>query len=112
MTPDLKLNLPSDTPEQSIPRFDAAGRERPAFLLGFPADSELDTLVAAYERGDFLFVRENAARVINDATNEHVKRAANELRRRIDPDPLVVTMLSLAGALLLFLIVWAYQGAQ
>ncbi len=87
---------------------DADGRERPRFLLNFPKDPALDDLVDAYERGNFKYVRANATQLILETKDPEVKRAAEQLRKRIDPDPLVVTMLAIAIGLFSFLVVWAY----
>ncbi|HOU91852.1 MAG TPA: hypothetical protein PLU22_12445 [Polyangiaceae bacterium] len=90
------------------PTRDAQGRDRPAFVLDFPSDPALDPLVAAFERGDFRWVRREAPRVARDAASPAVRRAALELRRRIDPDPVAVALLGIAVALLAFLVVWTY----
>lgn len=111
-TPNPEPIPPAEAPKQPARRLDADGRERPAFLLSFPSQPALDELVVAFERGDFRFVRQNAARVISTATDPQVKGAAQELRRRIDPDPLVVAMLALACALFVFLVAWAYWGGH
>jgi hypothetical protein len=65
-------------------------------------------LVAAFERGDFAYVRAHAEQLAKDATDKRVAAAAKQLRRRIDPDPLVVQLLLMALALLAFLIGWTY----
>jgi hypothetical protein len=88
---------------------DAAGNERPPFLLSFPEDPQLERLIGAFERGDYALVRREARRVAKRARDPEVRAAARELRRRIDPDPLAVYLLLAAVALLLFLIVWAYH---
>jgi hypothetical protein len=90
-------------------RLDAAGKERPRFLLSFPDDPQLERLIEAFERGDYALVRREARRVAKRARDPEVRAAARELRRRIDPDPLAVYLLLAAVALLLFLIVWAYH---
>jgi hypothetical protein len=89
---------------------DAQGRHRPRFVLGFPNDPDLMELSAAYERGDFAFVRKHAAALIDKSPDPVVRAAAKELRRRIDPDPQVVWLLCLALGLLVFLGVWTYWG--
>jgi hypothetical protein len=89
---------------------DAQGRQRPRFLLAFPADPELMELSLAFERGDFSFVRKHAGALIDKAQDPAVRAAAEELRRRIDPDPQVVWLLILALGLLTFLAAWTYWG--
>lgn len=83
---------------------DAAGRERPRFLLSFPSDPDLDRLVEAFERGDFATVRADAPALAERTEDEGVRDAALELRRRIDPDPLIKYLL-LASVILLFVLV-------
>jgi len=90
------------------PARDAQGRDRPTFVLDFPRDPALDRLVTAFERGDYRTVRREAPRVARDAASPAVRRAALELRRRIDPDPVAVALLGIAVALLAFLVVWTY----
>jgi hypothetical protein len=90
------------------PGVDADGRLRPAFVLALPPDAGLKQLSAAFERGDFASVRALAPAVIKNAPDETVRRAAEDLRRRIDPDPAVVVLLLLALGLFSFLLGWAY----
>lgn len=100
----------SSPPDPEPELLDADGRERPTFLLQFPKDPALAPLIAAFERGDFRFVRANAERVAESATESDVKQAALELRKRIDPDPLVLKLLFSAVGLFLFLVAWSYFG--
>lgn len=90
------------------PELDAQGRYRPAFLLNFPDDPELERLIAAYEAGNYAYVREHASELAERASDPGVRDAALELRQRIDPDPLVKYLLFAAMTLLAFLIAWAY----
>lgn len=90
-------------------KLDADGRERPAFLLQFPSDPQLDELVAAFERGDFATIRQRAPQLASSTSDPAVRNAALELQRRIAPDPNVVLLLALAVALLVFLTLWAYR---
>jgi hypothetical protein len=90
------------------PRLNALGEERPAFLLRFPHDPELEPLIAAFEQGDFAKVRREAPALARRAPDEAVRRAALELRRRIDPDPLLVVLLVFALSLFAFLAAWIY----
>lgn len=87
---------------------DAQGRDRPAFVLDFPADPELDRLVAAFEAGNYAVVRNGALDLAERTPDPAVRDAALELRRRIDPDPLMKYMLLVAIVLLGFLTSWAY----
>lgn len=80
--------------------------ERPAFARGFPRDPALDALVQAFEAGDYGRVRLQAPKLANEAEDPAVRKAAAELRRRIDPDPLAYWLLALTATLLAFLTGW------
>ena len=97
--PDAKLRA----------RRNALGEERPLFMLNFPADPELEALMLAFELGDFAKVRALAGPLARRTTNEAVRRGALELRRRIDPDPLLLVLLGLSIALFVFLVAWVYS---
>ena len=88
---------------------DAAGRERPRFLLGFPKDPDLARLAAAFEAGNYALVRAEAEALAERTDNRAVRDAALELRRRIAPDPLAKYLLGLTAALLLSLAYFAYH---
>ena len=88
---------------------DAAGRERPRFLLGFPKDPDLARLAAAFEAGNYALVRAEAEGLAERTDNRAVRDAALELRRRIAPDPLAKYLLALTAALLLSLAYFAYH---
>lgn len=92
------------------PARDAEGRDRPAFLLSFPHDPELDRLIEAYEKGDYATVRREAPLLAERTEDAAVRDAAWELRRRIDPDPLARYLLLTGIALLVFLVIWVYAG--
>ena len=89
-------------------RLNAAGEERPAFLLEYPDDPELEVLIRAFEEGDFARVRKQAPELMRRTQNPVVRRAAHELRQRIDPDPLLVVLLVFALSLFVFLVAWIY----
>ena len=97
---------PAPEPPRAL---DARGGERPAFVLEFPRDPELDRLVRAFEAGNYALLRSDAAGVAARATDPVVREAALELRRRIDPDPLARALLVLSVLLLVALTIWAYQ---
>jgi hypothetical protein len=112
-TPDTAEAAQPSTEAPAIPtsnRLDANGRERPQFILDFPEDPQLAELVAAFERGDFAYVRENAPKLAQTAASPAVQAAARELRRRISPDPMVVWFLAASFVLLIFLMSWSYWG--
>jgi hypothetical protein len=90
------------------PRLNAAGEERPWFLLEYPDDPELEVLIRAFEEGDFAQVRKQAPELMRRTQSPLVRRAAGELRQRIDPDPLLVVLLVFALSLFAFLVAWIY----
>jgi hypothetical protein len=65
-------------------------------------------LVQAYERGNYALVRREAPALASRTPHEDVRAAALELRRRLDPDPLMKYLLGLAFALLVFLTLYIY----
>jgi hypothetical protein len=81
------------------------GTQRPPFAGSFPRDPELDALVDAFVRGDYLRVRRGARELAVRNHDEAVARAARELLARTQADPLVVLLLLLA-ALLLMTLTW------
>ncbi len=97
-----------DGPESAPPDPPAPEDEEriPAFARSFPRDAELDTLVAAFEAGDYARVRREAPALARRTEDDAVRRAARELRRRLDPDPGAVYMLLAAATLLVFLAGW------
>jgi hypothetical protein len=88
---------------------DSNGMERPKFLLDYPEDPALDRLIAAFESGNYAYVRREAEAVAKAATDHAVRDAALELRRRIEPDPLAKYLLAIAVLLLVYLVAWAYR---
>jgi len=101
---------PKAPPDTAVFPLNAAGRERPHFLLEFPGDPALQELVQAFERGDYAAVRTGAPKLMREATDPAVQMAAGELRRRIDPDPLMKYLLWSAIALFLFVVFYTYQS--
>ena len=81
---------------------------REGFARSFPDDPELQRLLRAFEAGDYFTVRADAARVADAASNPEVRKAALDLRRRIEPDPLQLYFLLLTLVLLVFLTSWFY----
>jgi hypothetical protein len=99
-------DLPASASKRA--RLNAAGEERPAFLLNFPEDPQLELLIAAFEAGNFAQVRAQAPQLAASSSDDAVRRAALELRRRTDPDPLLVGLLGLCIVLFVFLVAWVY----
>jgi len=81
----------------------------PAFARNFPEDPELERLVEAFERGNFAAVRAGAPRLAREAGREEVRRAAAELLKRTQPDPLAAMLLLAAVGLLVFLSIWYWS---
>lgn len=79
---------------------------RPAFAREFPRDPKLDALVRAFEDGDFARVRREAPALAASSEDPDVKRAAELLRQRIEPDPLARGMLAVTALLLVALSAW------
>ncbi len=95
------------TPDRPL---NADGRERPRFLLAFPDDPELQRLARAFEAGNYEAVRVGASKLAEDTPDPLVREAARELRRRIDPDPLMKYLLAVALALFVFVVWYTYQS--
>ena len=89
-------------------RLNERGLERPAFLLRFPQDPELEPVLAAFEAGNYAHVREAAQKLSEQGQTPEVRRAADELLRRVEPDPLVKLFLAVAVALLLVVVAFGY----
>ena len=102
----------TQTPKQDglRPALDEADNERPRFLLSFPEDPQLEPLIVAFESGNYAYVREHAGKVAEQTSDEAVRLAALELRRRIDPDPLMRYLLIASVVLLLCLTGWTYMN--
>jgi hypothetical protein len=96
-------------PEEERP-LNSDGRERPRFLLKFPDDPELQRLVRAFEVGNYEAVRDGANKLAEATADPIVREAARELRRRIDPDPLMKYLLGVAVLLFVFVVWYTYQG--
>ena len=99
-------------PEASNSRavLNAEGRERPRFLLEFPDDPALQSLVRAFEAGNYRAVREGAKKLAASSEDPIVVAAARELASRIEPDPLMKYLLFVALGLFVFVVWYTYQG--
>lgn len=87
---------------------DGSGRERPAFVLGFPEDPGLERLIQLFELGDYRTLNKEAQGV-SDATDEDaVRNAIAELLRRTQPDPIVIALLAVSAFCFIFLVAWSY----
>jgi hypothetical protein len=103
-TPAAEDTAPSDDEASAAP--DDPAETGPAFARGWPHDEALDALVAAFDAGDYARVRREAPDLARRTGDDAVRRAALELRRRLDPDPIAVYMLLAAAGLLAFLAGW------
>jgi len=110
--PQLPAPAPAPTPPASEAGavLNAEGRERPRFLLEFPDDPALQQLVRAFEAGNYRAVREGAAKLAESTEDPIVRAAARELRRRIEPDPLMKYLLFVALGLFVFVVWHVYRG--
>lgn len=80
----------------------------PPFLQDRPAEPALEALVQAFLAGDFARVRKEAPALAEEADDVKVRNLARELRRRIDPDPLMKYLLAISISLLVFLVAYFY----
>lgn len=94
--------------EPAGPVLGPEGWERPAFVLGFPKDPELERVVRAFELGNYAYVREHAEKLAESTTDPAVRDAAEELLSRIEPDPLVKILFGMSVAMLAFMVFYAY----
>jgi hypothetical protein len=79
---------------------------RPAFAKGYPRTAALDRLVAAFAAGDFGLVRREAPEVEASANDAAVRRAVQDLRRRIAPDPTAIYLWAIGVVLLVVIYGW------
>ena len=78
----------------------------PKFAADFPKHPELDALVLAFADGDYRTVREKALKLAASAEDAEVKRAAETLRERIEPEPTAKFLFAATALLLVILTVW------
>lgn len=86
--------------------------DRPAFAAEFPSDPELDRLVEYFVRGNHRAVRDGAEALASKATDPEVKKAALELRARLEPDPIFRVLLGATLVLLVVLTWWATRRSR
>jgi hypothetical protein len=100
---------PADHGGKSESNDDKPAREsRLPFLRSFPDDPDLNRIIAAFEAGDFATVRTEAPKLAARTESAAVKKAALDLRRRIEPDPMQIYLLGITLVLLVFLTAWFY----
>ena len=106
--PSPPLDSERQAEPHARPRRNALGEDRPAFLLDFPDDPELEPLIQAFEAGNFKAVRVGAPELAARTPDAKVRAAALELKRRTDPDPLLIVLLAMCIGLFFFLVIWVY----
>jgi hypothetical protein len=79
---------------------------RPTFARDFPRSPALDELVDAFGRGDYARVRAEAPSLEKASEDDAVRAAARTLVERTRPDPLLVRLVIVTGALLVVLAAW------
>ncbi len=80
----------------------------PPFAQRYPRDETLDALLSTFDRGDYATVREGAQKLIASSKKPAVRQAAEDLLRRLDPDPLARYLLVIATLLLVFFSAWYF----
>lgn len=91
---------PADEPETTARRDDL----RRGFAASYPASTELDELLRAFWAGRYAEVRPAAERLSQDAERAAVRRAAADLRARLEPGRLSTYLFLLPVGLLLWLV--------
>lgn len=113
---ETAASVPAGAAEPEADPFDAlrATWGFPTFAQDFPHDAELTALVAAFAAGDYATVRTGAPALAARTKDDDVKRAAELLRARIEPDPSSRLFFGLTAALLVFLFAWwaMHDGPQ
>lgn len=80
----------------------------PPFAMRYPQDETLDALLVMFEKGNYAGVREGAVKLAKDASKPAVREAAEDLLRRLEPDPLARYLLGTASLLLVFFSIWYF----
>ena len=84
----------------------------PSFARAFPRSPDLDALVEAFARGDYAAVRARAPSLERSSNDPAIQQAARTLVERTRPEPLAVTLLAIAAALLVVLAAWAVRHGK
>jgi hypothetical protein len=80
----------------------------PLFAQRYPRDEALDALLVTFERGNYFAVREGVQKLLASNPKPAVRQAAEDLLRRLDPDPLALYLLGIATLLLVFFTIWYF----
>jgi len=98
----------------------------PVFARHFPREPRLDRILALFEQGNYALVRKEAHALLDRAAEEkkpgakppfrtapaevspspEVRAAAQEILKRLEPDPLALYLVAIAAALLAILAGW------
>ncbi|HRI64610.1 MAG TPA: hypothetical protein PK156_10225 [Polyangium sp.] len=98
-----------DAPRKKRKKKAAKPREGiPPFAQHYPHDETLDALLVTFERGNYAAVREGAQKILKSDAKKAVKQAAEDLLRRLEPDPLAHYMLGISVLLLVFFTIWYF----
>lgn len=80
----------------------------PTFAQRYPQDEALDALLRFFDRGNYAAVREGAEKLLTSDAKPAVKQAAEDLLRRLEPDPLARYLMGTATLLLVFFSLWYF----
>jgi hypothetical protein len=86
----------------------ATSAQRPAFAKDFPHSAAIETLLDAFEKGNYAYVKTAAEKLRTTSEDPEEKSAAQELLQRLRPDPLAIKLLLAAVGLLAVLTIWTY----
>lgn len=107
--PSKKKPKDDEGPRKKRKKKKAKAREGvPLFAQRYPQDAALDALLVTFERGDYLAVREGAQKLIASNPKPAVRQAAEDLLRRLDPDPLARYLVGASVMLLVFFTIWYF----
>lgn len=82
--------------------------EAPRFARGWADKPELAPLIEAFRTGNYAKVRALAPKLLAETTDPDTRNAIQDIRRRLDPDPMALYALAVTLALLVFLSAWLY----
>lgn len=99
----------NDAPRKKRKKKKAKPREGvPLFAQKYPREETLDALLVTFERGNYAAVREGAEKLLASDAKPAVRQAAEDLLRRLEPDPLARYLLGVATLLLVFFSIWYF----
>lgn len=83
---------------------------RARFLDDLPSDPQIEPIIEAFEAGNYARVHELATELLARSEDEDVRRAARELERRTEPDPLGRALLLMSIGLFILVVIWTYSS--